>query len=238
MKTLVFLESVDGVLQAGSLGVLSRAAKLGGEVAGVVIGSGVAGVAAGAGAYGAQIVYVADDPRLASALPQPRVDVIAGLVTAQSFDNILFAQSVLASDLAAGLAARLEAGVNWDLAGVEERGGELIGTRAALGDSVYVEVAWKGAPRIGIVRAGTYAAEETGGSAQVENAAIELQDFSTAAVLVSQDRAEQAGPSIEDAEIIVAGGRGLGAAEHFKTPVDITVQVLDPETARAEILFR
>ena len=216
MKTLVFLETVDGKLHAGSLGVLSRAAKLGGEVAGVVIGSGVAGLAEGAGAFGAQVVYVADDARLASALPQPRVDVIAGLVSAQGFDNVLFAQSVLASDLAAGLAARLEAGVNWDLGGIEERGGELIGTRAALGDSVYVEVGWKGTPRIGIVRSGTYAAEETGGSARVENAAVELQDFSTAAVLVSQDRAEQSGPSIEEAEIIVAGGRGLGAAEHFK----------------------
>nr|MBA2332354.1 hypothetical protein [Actinomycetota bacterium] len=54
MSTLVFLEhhfseSGDGELQKGSLGILAKAAQLGGEVAGVVLGSGVAELAAGAG---------------------------------------------------------------------------------------------------------------------------------------------------------------------------------------------
>ena len=48
-------------------------------------------------------------------LPQPRVDVLAKLVRDEGFDTVLFAQSVLAADVAAGLAARLGAGLNWDL---------------------------------------------------------------------------------------------------------------------------
>ena len=67
-----------------------------------------------------------------------------------------------------------------------------------------------------LVRSGTYAAEETAGSATVEPVAVELEEFSTLAVMVEQAHAEQAGPSIEDADIIVAGGRGLGAPENFK----------------------
>ena len=80
MTTLVFLEHHEGALQKGSLGVLSRAVALGGDVAGVVVGSGVAGVAASAGAYGASTVYVVDDPAFEVPLPQPRVDALEAVV--------------------------------------------------------------------------------------------------------------------------------------------------------------
>jgi electron transfer flavoprotein alpha subunit len=144
------------------------------------------------------------------------VDVIAALVIRGGFDNVLFAQSVLAADVAAGLAARLGAGLNWDLIGLEERDGELIGKRAALADSVHLEVGWKQKPRLGLVRAGTFSPVETGGVATLEPVDFTLEDFSCSTTLVEQSVAEQAGPSIEDAEVIVAGGRGLGAAEAFE----------------------
>ena len=80
MSTLVFLEHHGSGIQKGSLGVLSKAAALDPSVAAVLIGSGVAGLAAEAAKYGAATVYVADDASLAAPLPQPRVDVIAGLV--------------------------------------------------------------------------------------------------------------------------------------------------------------
>ena len=89
---------------------------------GVVAGSGVAALAGEAGRYGAAEVFVADDARLAAPLPQPRVDVLAQLVRDEGFDTVLFAQSVLATDIAAGLAARLEAGLNWDLLDLGEHG--------------------------------------------------------------------------------------------------------------------
>ena len=76
MTTLVFLEHHEGAIQKGSLGVLSRAVALGGEVRGVVVGSGVGEVAASAGVYGASTVYVVDDPAFEYPLPQPRVDAV------------------------------------------------------------------------------------------------------------------------------------------------------------------
>jgi electron transfer flavoprotein alpha subunit len=216
VKTLVFLEHHEDQIQKGSLGVLSRAAQLGGEVAGVLAGRGVRALAEQAGRFGAQTVHVAEDAGLEAPLPQPRVDVLAKLVGSGGFENVLFAQSVLAADVAAGLAARLDAGLNWDLAGIDERDGQLVGQRAALADSVYAEVAWKGTPRIAIVRSGTYDPVESGGSADVQDAPVELEDFSTLATMLEQAHAEQTGPSIEDADVIVAGGRGLGAPEGFK----------------------
>lgn len=215
MKTLVFLEHHEGKLQKGQLGVLSKAAQLGGEVAGVVTGSGVRELAEQAGRFGAQTVFVADDPRLEAPLPQSRVDVIAKLVREQRFENVLFAQSVLGADIAAALAARMEAGINWDLGDIEVRDGQLVGIRSALADSVRVEVAWKGTPRIALIRSGTFDPVETGGSAHLEDVAVELEEFSTLPTMVEQAHVEQTGPSIEDAKVIVAGGRGLGAPEGF-----------------------
>ncbi len=215
METLVFLEDHEGELVKGSLGVLTKAAQLGGDVAAVVAGSGVRELAAQAGRFGAAKVYAADDPALAAPLPQPRVDVLAGLVRDQGFDTVLFGASVLSADVAAGLAARLGAGLNWDLVDLELRDGALVGKRPALQDSVVAEVTWKGEPRIALVRSGTFEPAETGGDAEVEDVPVALEDFSTKAVMVERAHAESEGPSIEDADVIVAGGRGLGEPDKF-----------------------
>ena len=210
-KTLVFLEHHEGAIAKGSLGVLAKAAQVGGEVAGVVVGSGVRELAAGAGAYGAATVWVADDERVATPLPQPRVDVLAKLVRDEGYDTVLFAQSVLAADVAAGLAARLDAGLNWGLVDFD---GET-GKAPQLSDTVLVDVGWSSDVKLAIFRAGALDANEVGGTADVKDAAVELEDFSTRAEMVEQAHAEQQGPSIEDADVIVAGGRGLGEPEKF-----------------------
>ncbi|MDW8339420.1 MAG: electron transfer flavoprotein subunit alpha/FixB family protein [Thermoleophilia bacterium] len=211
---LVYLEHVDGEIEKGSLGVLGKAASLG-EAVGIVLGPGAREVAAKAGAFGATKAYALDAPELASPLPQPRVDALAALVGETGADTILFAASVLAADVAAGLAARLEGGLNWDLIDLELRDGELVGKRPALGDTVLVDVGWSGTPRLGLVRSGAFDPLETGGSAPVEEFEAEFSGFSTAATLLEQTQEEAAGPSIEDAEVIVAGGRGLGSPEGF-----------------------
>jgi electron transfer flavoprotein alpha subunit len=215
VATLVFLEHHDGEIVKSSLGVLSKAASLGGDVAGVVAGSGVHELAGQAGEYGAARVYVADDPALEAPLPQPRVDVLAALVQDKGFDTVLFGQSVLAADLASGLAARLEAGLNWDLTDLVQQDGKLVGKRPALADSVVVDVGWKSEPRLALFRTGSFEPVSTGGSAELEDVAVELQDHSRGAVMLEQAHEERSGPSIEDADIIVAGGRGLGKPEGF-----------------------
>jgi electron transfer flavoprotein alpha subunit len=212
MRALVFCEHHEGAVTKGTLGLLAKAAQIGAEVSGVVAGSGVRELAEEAGAHGASVVWIADDERLASPLPQPRVDVLAKLVRDEGFDTVLFAQSVLAADVAAGLAARLGAGLNWDLIDLTADG---TGKRAALADSVLVDVGWVGELRIGIFRSGVFDAVPTGGSAEVKDAVVELEDFSGLAEMIEQAHAVQQGPSIEDADVIVAGGRGLGAPEKF-----------------------
>src|SRR3954454_21858038 len=108
MKFLVFLEHHEGKLQKDSLGLLGKAAALG-EAEAVLLGSDVEGLAADAGRFGARRVHVMDDVPLHKPLPQPRVDALATLLGEGGFDAVLFAASVLSADVAAGLAARLDA---------------------------------------------------------------------------------------------------------------------------------
>jgi electron transfer flavoprotein alpha subunit len=216
VKTLVFCEHHADGLTRQSLAAVSKAASLGGDVAGVVTGSGVSELAGGAGAFGAGVVFVADDPRLEAPLAQPRVDVLAALVRDEGFDTVLFAQSVLAADMAAALAVRLGAGLNWDLADLVESGGDLVGKRPALADSVWVDAGWGSTPRVAVFRSGVFDPVELGGSAEVRAVEPSFEAHSLLAELVEPAVVEVSGPSIEDADVVVAGGRGLGAPEGFK----------------------
>jgi electron transfer flavoprotein alpha subunit len=217
VNVLVFLEHHDGDLTKGPLGVLAKGAALGnGTVAAVLAGSsGLDALAVQAGKYGATTVHVAQHDALEAPLPQPRVDVLASVVQQVGYDTVLFSNSVLAADIAAALAARLDAGLNWDLVDLVEAGGALVGKRPALQDSVIVDVGWRSPHRIALFRSGSFEATAGGGDPRIEHVDVQLQSHSQRATLVSQTRREESGPSIEDAEIIVAGGIGLGAAEGF-----------------------
>jgi electron transfer flavoprotein alpha subunit len=217
MSTLVFLEHHGDEIQKGSLGVLTKAASLG-DADAVLVGGGVKALAAEAGRHGAATVHVAEDDSLEPPLPQARVDALAKVVRDAGYDTVLFANSVLAADIAAGLAARLGAGLHWDLVDLESRDGSLVGKRPALQDSVLVDVGWKTTPRLALFRAGSFdpaPAAPGGAEPQVAEIDVELEEHSRGARVVGQEEEQPSGPSIEDADVIVAGGRGLGAPENF-----------------------
>ena len=221
MSTLVFVEHHDRAPQESALGVLGKAASLGGDVAAVVCGEHAREVAAELGRYGAQRVFAADAPALAAPLPQPRVDVITALIGEHGFDTVLLGSSVLAADIAAALAARLEAGLNYGLVDLRLDGDRLVGVQPILGDSAYANVGWTATPRLALFRSGVLEPRDVGGSADVINVSPSVHEWSQAARLLEQDRGESEGPSIEEADIIVAGGRGLGAPEHFSIVEDL-----------------
>jgi len=212
MSTLVFVEHHGSELQKGSLGVLAKAATLG-DVSAVLIGGGVRALAPEAARYGAAKVHVAEDDSLEPPLPQPRIDVLAKVVADGGYDTVLFANSVLAADIAAGLAARLDAGLNWDLVDLTS---DFVGKRPALQDSVLVDVGWKTTPRIALFRAGSFdAAPQEAGQPEIVDVTADYAEHSRGAKVVDHEQEQSSGPSIEDADIIVAGGRGLGAPENF-----------------------
>ena len=215
MNVLVFLEHRAGAITKASLGVLAKSADVAqGDVAAVLVGRGpLSAVAEQAGRFGAATVHVVEHDTLDPPLPHPRVAILARIVEEHAYDTVVFSTSVLASDVAAALAARLEAGLNWDLIDLAAPDGELIGRRTALQESVLVEVGWRSPVRLALCRAGAFEAVETGGHAKVDPVAFAPAE--ERATVVSQDVREEEGRSIEDAEVVVAGGIGLGGAEQF-----------------------
>lgn len=213
---LVYVEERDGVLVPGCLGLLSKARELGAEPVALLCGSGIGGLAAGLGRYGAASVLVADDPILAGPLAQPRVTVVADAVRRRGFDTLLFENSSLTADLAAALAARLDAGVNWDLTDLRLADGHLIGQRHALSDTVLVDVGWTGEPRIAVFRGGALEPSEVAtGDTPVEQFDVTADEAGQRVRIVERSQGEDGQASIKTTEVIVAGGRGLDKRENL-----------------------
>jgi electron transfer flavoprotein alpha subunit len=227
VNVLVFAEHRGDRVAPGCLGLLGKAAHLAagtGTVGAVLAGAGgLEALVPEVGAHGADRVHLAEDDALGAPLPQPRVDVLEAVVETGGYDTVLFSNSVLAADVAAGLAARMEAGLNWDLVDLFGRDGRLVGHRLALGDSVLVEVGWRSAVQLALVRAGSFEPVRVAGGDGPEVAAVpvRLSPHSVAARVIEQRPTPDEGPALEDADVVVSGGMGLGGPEHFSLAEDL-----------------
>jgi electron transfer flavoprotein alpha subunit len=212
------LHDDEGNFNKNSLGALSEAAKLAGELgteaAAVIVGDIADDAAAGLGAYGVKKVYRCKEAP--EGLAQPIVDVMAKVMTDNDFSYALFGGGLLGFEIGAGLTARLNAGVTMEVTQVNVADGKLVAERPILQDSQIADVGYVEEPGIIIGRLNAFDENETGGTAEVEDVAVELSEWSTKAKMVT--RGEQRGEDvdIEGADILVGGGRGLGKAENFE----------------------
>lgn len=215
---LTYVLHYEGEANKNSLGAVSEAAKLaselGTEAHAVVVGEDVADdLAKGLGKYGATKVWRAKAP---DGLAQPVVDVMSKLIQDNDYDYALFGGGLLGFEIGAGVAARLGGGVTMEVTEVKVQDGALVAVRPILQDSQIVDVAYKGKPGIIIGRLNAFEIAESGsGDAEVADVDVELSEWSTKARM--RTRGEQRGGdvNIEDADLLVGGGRGLGKAEGF-----------------------
>jgi electron transfer flavoprotein alpha subunit len=143
----------------------------------------------------------------------------------------LFGGGLLGFEIGAGLAARLGAGVTMEVTDVKVADGKLVAERPILQDSSISESHYKGKGII-IGRLNAFEAAETGGSATVEDVSVELSPWSTQATMVKRGEQRGADVDIEGADILVAGGRGLGKAEGFEL-CDELAAAISPNSAVA-----
>ena len=108
-------------------------------------------------------------------------------------------------------------GVTMEVTEVKAQDGKLVAVRPILQDSAVVDVGYAGEPGVIIGRLNAFEiAESGGGDAEVEDVDVDLADHSTKASMVERGEQRGADVNIEDAEILVGGGRGLGKAEGFQ----------------------
>jgi len=212
------LHDDEGNFNKNSLGAISEAAKLageiGGEAAALVVGDIADDACAGLGNWGAAKVYRAKS--VPEGLAQPIVDAMAKVIGEEGFSYALFGGGLLGFEIGAGLTARLNAGVTMEVTQVKVQDGKLVVERPILQDSEIADVGYVSEPGIIIGRLNAFDAKESGGTAEVVDVEVELSPWSSKAKLVQRGEQRGADVNIEDAEILVGGGRGLGAAEGFK----------------------
>ncbi len=220
MASVLVIGEVDGgSLTAGTAELLGAAtrlsADLGGGVACALIGAGVAAVADAAIAAGADTVYVAEHEGLAQYQTETYVPVAAAIAEQDGPKVVLLGQTSVGRDLAPRLATRLESAAAMDALSIEVEGDRVKATRSSYGGNARQVVTVRTDPQVITVRAKSQdpLAEDAGRSGNVETVAVELAEAK--ATLSGKDQAESEGVKLEDAEIVISGGRGLGAPEAF-----------------------
>ena len=218
------LHDDEGNFNKNSLGAISEAAKLAGELGteagAVVVGDVSDEAAAGLGAYGAKKVHRARSAP--EGLAQPIVDVMAKVINDEGYTYALFGGGLLGFEIGAGLTARLNAGVTMEVTAVKVLDGKLVSERPVLQDSAVVDVGYVGEPGIIIGRLNAFdVSEGDSGSAEVLDVDVELSEWSGKARMVTRGEQRGADVNIEDADILVGGGRGLGEKDNFKLAEDL-----------------
>jgi electron transfer flavoprotein alpha subunit len=213
------LHDDEGNFNKNSQGAISEAAKLAGELgsqaAALVVGDVSDEGAQSLGAFGASKVYRAKN--VPEGLAQPIVDAMAKVIQDDDFDYVLFGGGLLGFEIGAGLTARLGAGVTMEVTDVKVQDGGLVAVRPILQDSQIADVQYVGKPGIIIGRLNAFdAVERDGGSAEVVDVDVEISPWSLKAKMVTRGEQRGADVNIEDADYLVAGGRGLGKAENFE----------------------
>src|SRR3954452_22390912 len=212
------LHDDEGNFNKNSLGAISEAARLAGEIGGdagvMVVGEIADDACAALGNYGATKVYRAKD--VPEGLAQPIVDAMAKVIQDEGFGYALFGGGLLGFEIGAGLTPRLNAGVTMEVTQVKVQDGKLVAEHPILQDSQIADVGYVSEPGIIIGRLNAFDATESGGSAEVIDVQVELSPWSTKAKMVQRGEQRAADVNIEDAEILVGGGRGLGAKEGFE----------------------
>ncbi len=215
---LAYALHYEGAFNKNSLGGVSEAARLateaGCEAHAVVIGDVSDELAASLGNYGATKVFRAKGAP--EGLAQPVVDVMAQVMDDNGHDYALFGGGLLGFEIGAGLAARLNAGVTMEVTQVNVEDGRLTAERPIHGDSSISTSRYKDRGII-IGRLNAFEIAAAGDSAaEVEDVTVELSEASKRSTMVTRGEQRGADVDIEGANILVAGGRGLGKPEGFE----------------------
>jgi electron transfer flavoprotein alpha subunit len=213
----VFAEQEAGRPAQGALELLTKARSLGpASLEAVCLGPGARAAAGELGRHGARTVLVCEEPAFTELLlGAPGADTLAPVVGERQPELILFAGTYASRDLAGHLAAKLEAPVIANALDLEvDR--QITVTSSIFGGTQMVRTAFgERRPAIALFRPKSFTAEPAGDAAPaiLEIAAV-VDDRRTARV-VERSAEAAAGPALEDAAVVVSGGRGLQDARNF-----------------------
>ena len=216
---LVVGEVDEGALAPITKEMLGAARRLSGDgsVGCALIGSSVESSAQSAIALGADEVFVVEDAALAEYNTDTYLQAMLKIAEQASAPIILFGQTNLGRDLAPRLAFRLETGVIMDTIELAMEDGRLHGTRPCYGGNARAVNVVNADPQIATVRAKSQdpAVEDSSRQGTVTKVDAAIDQSAIRVKVTSRSGASAEGIRLEDADIVVSGGRGLGGPENF-----------------------
>jgi len=214
----VFAETAEGAPTPVVLELLTKARSLG-ETTAVAVGPGASASSGALGTYGAKKVYVHEDRAFRDVLATPAVDLLARLIEKDKPDLVIFGMTYDGRDIASRMSARLGTALIANATDITARDGSWAVVSPMFGGSLLVTTVPKAkAPTLVLIRPKAVAAEPaaSAGAPQVETLTDPIESSKAAARVLRRETQKASGPKLEDAAIIVSGGRGLGAPENFK----------------------
>ena len=217
---LVYAEMSGGKATSTSLELLSKARELG-DVYAVALGSGAKAAAGTLGKHGAKVVHVSEDSAFDDFIAEPATDAVASLFEQQRPDAILFGFTPDSREVAGRLAARLGVGLIANASDVSAQDGGFVARVPYFGGSKVASMKANAKPAIILVRPKSVEASESGGAAEVKDLAITVADASKRARIA--DRVVEASEKVklEDARVVISGGRGMGGPQNFPLLEDL-----------------
>jgi electron transfer flavoprotein alpha subunit len=217
-KVWVWAERQDGAVASISLELLTKARELGDTVEAIYAGDDADAQAEALGRYGAARVYTTGD--LGGGLPGVAAAAALGALIegGNRPDLILFGTTYDGRDVASRLSVLLDVPVITNVTDVVLDGGGVIGEEPIFGGTQIVRTTFTGdGPYLVLARPKSFAAEEGGGGGAADVVPIDVPELGAAggAKIVERHVEEVTGPKLDEAAVVVAGGRGLGSAEGF-----------------------
>lgn len=217
-KVWVYAEISAGQVHRVSLELLTKARQLGDEVTAVALGKGAAAQAKLLGEHGAHRVLVHEDEAYSQFLSEPAADTLAMLIEKEKPDLLLIGTTYDGRDIASRLNARLDCGVITDANEISMENGQLKTQVPWFSASTVVDVTSTGQLKLILVRPKAFQAEQiqNAPAPKVEQISASFSDNAKRARVVEDIVQKSEGPTLEEAAIVISGGRGLKQAENFK----------------------
>lgn len=222
---LVWIETFKGKAVLVSYECLGEAKKLadGGTVTAAVFGENAAAIASEAITFGADQAIVCEDATLADYRAEPTIALLAKAAADLKPDVIMAGASTRGRDVSSGLAVDLEAGAIADCIAIEAQGDQLVATRPVFAGKLLSHVVVKTAPMIITTRSRAFPMPEAtaGKTGEVTTVAPVLSEDQITTKSIGFAVEGEGEVSLNDARIIVSGGRGVGGPEGFAPIVDL-----------------
>src|SRR5690349_17954505 len=217
---LVHAEMNQGKLASTSLELMTKARELG-DVYASALGAGAKAAAGTLGKHGAKVVHVHEDAAYDDYIAEPATDAVARLVEEQKPDLILFGFTSDAREVAGRLAARLGVGLISNASDIEAKDGGFVARVPYFGGAKVASMKANAKPAIILVRPKSFEVSEQAGAGEIQQLDAAIADGSKRAHITERVAEASEKVKLEDARVVISGGRGMGGPQNFPMLEDL-----------------